>query len=132
MRQIFLTRNVSSNVVTVGMLHDDSNVYALTIENPWKDNEENISCIPVGNYVCEVHESPKYGKVYHVLSVPGRTHILIHAGNYERNTLGCILLGKSIMRDDKDDKPAVGDSRDTIRRFRNTMNNEPFMLTIRR
>ena len=97
MKQLFLKRTYMTDGVTIGMLMEKDHLYGLTLENPWKDNQKNISCIPEGNYVCEVRESPKYGLVYHVLGVDGRTHILIHWGNYERNTQGCILLGQGLM-----------------------------------
>ena len=131
MRQIFLNRVYRTKGVTIGMLSDDSNLYALTLENPWVGNEDNISCIPEGNYVCEVDESPKYGQVYHVHSVEGRSHILIHWGNYERNTEGCILLGSGLMDDTEENKEAISNSKNTVMDFMSKMDKKTFLLTIR-
>ena len=131
MRQVFLNRIYRTKGVTIGMMRDDSNLYALTLENPWVGNETNISCIPEGNYVCEIDKSPKYGDVYHVRKVEGRSHILIHWGNYERNTEGCILLGKGLMWDTKDNKEAISQSKETIKSFMESLNREHFLLTIR-
>lgn len=52
-------------------------------------------------YLCRLTDSPRFGRVYEVTKVPGRTHILIHAGNYagdtrfglRTDTQGCILIG---------------------------------------
>ncbi|RKZ67308.1 MAG: hypothetical protein DRQ48_09910, partial [Gammaproteobacteria bacterium] len=52
-----------------------------TIERPWLDNEENISCIPTGVYTCKRTMSPKFGLVYEIMDVEDRTHILFHAAN---------------------------------------------------
>ena len=68
-----------------------------TLELPWKDNENNVSCIPEGTYKLRVRpasESHKFNYDHiEVLGVPGRDKILIHIGNYLRNTDGCVLVG---------------------------------------
>ena len=64
-----------------------------TLEPPWLDNKEDISCIPMGNYLCVPFSGDDYKNVYEVTSVAGRTNILFHVGNYARNTKGCILPG---------------------------------------
>lgn len=64
-----------------------------TLELPWRDNQKMISCIPVGVYKCTKKHSPSRGLVYSVLDVPDREHILIHVGNYPKDTNGCILVG---------------------------------------
>jgi len=65
----------------------------LTLELPDNGNQKNVSCIPEGKY--EVHRiySPKFGMCFHVQDVPGRSEILIHKGNYNKDTHGCILVG---------------------------------------
>lgn len=72
-----------------------------TLEPPWLDNVRSISCIPSGTYLCKTVKSPKFGNVYEVTSVPGRSHILFHTGNWagdrskgkDSDSYGCILLG---------------------------------------
>lgn len=96
-----------------------------TLELPWRDNQVKVSCIPVGEYECALVDSPKFGKVYGVAKVPGRSHILIHYGNYPSNTDGCILLG---MFHDVD---FVGNSRKAFGQFMEEMAGEPFQLIIR-
>jgi hypothetical protein len=72
-----------------------------TLEEPWKDNEPRVSCIPPGRYQVIRHgwepDSPvKFKRVWHVLNVPGRDAILIHAGNTIADTMGCILVGLGV------------------------------------
>ena len=68
------------------------NIYA-TVERPWKGNSVNVSCIPKGTYLCKNnHDSPKFGKTISVTGVVGRSHILMHVGNFVDDSLGCILV----------------------------------------
>jgi hypothetical protein len=72
----------------------ESNDFKLaTLENPWLDNEPYISCIPHGPYECQRVDSPRFGNTFKILNVLNRTEILFHWGNFEKDTLGCILLG---------------------------------------
>ena len=67
-----------------------------TLERPWKDNAENISCVPAGSYQFRRVFSPKHGlEVFQALNIPGRTLVEIHPGNFITDTLGCILIGTS-------------------------------------
>jgi hypothetical protein len=63
------------------------------MELPWRNNERNISCIPTGKYKMVLHKSSRFGNCFWVQNVPGRDEILIHHGNTERDTEGCILVG---------------------------------------
>lgn len=46
------------------------------VERPWEDNKTGISCIPEGKYVCRRVNSPRFGNVFEVTNVPGRTQRL--------------------------------------------------------
>lgn len=74
-----------------------------TLEDRWKNNLHQISCIPAGVYTCISHgwngEPVHMQKVWEVTNVPNRQAILIHAGNTHRDTLGCILVGTVIGTD---------------------------------
>ena len=89
---LILTREDQTDKRTIGSL-DSEGIELSTLENPWEDNEPYISCIPAGEYHCERVNSPRFGNTFQILEVPDRTHILFHWGNYEKDTLGCILLG---------------------------------------
>lgn len=63
------------------------------LELPFLNNKVRKSCIPAGTYTAVKHNSPKFGKTFWVKNVPGRSEILIHAGNIHEHTLGCLLPG---------------------------------------
>lgn len=68
---------------------------ACTCEDPDNGNAEGKSCIPKGRYEVGPHNTPKYPDVWEVLNVPHRSAILIHNGNTNRDTQGCILVGRA-------------------------------------
>lgn len=94
---IILIRQPSSSSGTFGTLTIGLGGFkCVTLEPPWDDNDQDKSCIPAGTYLCTWRHSPTKGYCYHVDGVPGRTDILIHAGNLVTDTKGCILLGLEI------------------------------------
>ena len=56
---------------------------------------ENLSkAIPPGEYTVKNLYSPKFGRMMlRLVNVPDRSGILIHQGNYAKDSLGCILVG---------------------------------------
>jgi len=64
-----------------------------TLELPDKNNERRVSCIPCGTYPVQKYSSQKFPHVFELKNVPKRDKILIHAGNFTADTLGCILVG---------------------------------------
>ena len=107
-----------------------------TLELPWRANTRNLSCIPAGEYDVTIRISPKYGRIYWILKVDGRSYILIHSGNWAGDTLkglnthtnGCILLGEK--RGYLAGQRAVLLSRKAIRRFMGKLQGEDFKLRI--
>ena len=88
------------------------------------------SCIPEGQYTVVRRYSPKYKRhTYHITDVPGRKYILIHPGNNEDATLGCILLGLSVGK--YKGKKGIMSSAKAVARFEEVMENKPFRLTIK-
>jgi hypothetical protein len=79
----------------------DDLMSAKSLELPDLNNQTDISCIPVGEYLCKKRFSDDYGWHYLVEEtsgghVTGRKWVLIHFGNFYHNTRGCILLGRAI------------------------------------
>lgn len=68
---------------------------AVTLEPYKRDNAKNVSCIPSGQYILKRVKSPKYGDTFEVTNIEGRDKVLIHWGNLDDHTEGCILLGES-------------------------------------
>jgi len=100
-----------------------------TLELPWKDNERRISCIPVGEYKVVKRWSQKYKNHFHVLDVENRSYILLHAGNYNRHTLGCILCGKEHLDITGDGERDGTSSKDTMDKLNEILPDE-FTLVI--
>ena len=133
---IYLIRFNGNLHGTQGMLFAPS-WNCCTMEPPWLHNVKSRSCIPEGRYNVTIVDSPKYGRVYEVQDVPGRTGILFHAGNYagdeetgyRTDTDGCILLGEEhgIL----DDQEVVLNSRITVDEFMDVMDGRPFTLAIK-
>lgn len=89
--------------------------FTLTLERPWLDNKEGVSCIPDGVYTCARYSSEKYPDTFQVLNVPNRTSILFHKGNLDDHSKGCILLGERF--DHLKDEPAILSSADGFNEF---------------
>jgi len=134
-RIVNLFRFERSDMGTKG-LWITSNFFARTLELPWRDNQQNISCIPAGEYDCRFRISKKFGKVYHITDVEGRSWILTHSGNlagdtnkgYKTHSYGCILMGKYFGF--LNGQQAVLLSRPTLRRFIRRMEEQDFKLDI--
>ena len=97
MRRVFLLRHSDDGTQTLGHLfvYDGTTELArfATLELPWKNNERNVSCIPAGTYPLRPRTTDKFGAHFALDSVPGRSGILIHTGNFASQIRGCILVG---------------------------------------
>lgn len=69
---------------------------AMAIEEIKRIKVAGQTAIPSGKYCVFLTPSPKFGRVLPlVYDVPGFSGIRIHAGNTERDTHGCILVGEN-------------------------------------
>ena len=54
------------------------------------------TAIPTGTYKVIVNISPKFGRILpRLLDVPGFDGILIHRGNTDKDSSGCLLVGEN-------------------------------------
>ena len=97
-KHVKLQRLDTNDAGTIGKLSVDGRFVCFAVERPWQGNARNISCIPAGRYDLAYVDSPKFGRRLEVKDVPDRTHILVHAGNWQCDTLGCILPGLGVSR----------------------------------
>lgn len=89
-----LVREASSNDGTLGeILNPDGSHLCYTCELPGQNNAPDVSCIPLGSYGCIPHDSAAHRNVWELQNVPNRIAILIHNGNTENDSLGCIVVG---------------------------------------
>jgi hypothetical protein len=91
-----LIRLEHTGACTRGALVIDGTFICMTLERPWLDNQPNVSCIPQGRYTCRRVNSPRFGDTFEICFVPGRSHILFHAGNKPEDTEGCVLTGLTL------------------------------------
>jgi len=127
MQKVKLKREIISNKAVLGSLELESKEIAKTLENPWLNNEPFISCIPVGEYIVNTYSSNKYPNVWELQDVEGRSYILIHSGNIEEHTQGCILVGRKWGF--LGENIAVLDSRNTLEKLRSILDDQ-FLLNI--
>lgn len=92
--QVDLIRVGQSSLGTFGVLRRGQVPFALTMERPWMDNAQWISCIPAGRYRCQRVQSKKFGETFEIMDVIGRTHVLFHKGNKLEDTEGCVMVGE--------------------------------------
>jgi hypothetical protein len=79
---------------TIGELLVEGLHFCWTLELPWKGNEHDVSCIPVGTYRVQMLPSDHFKRLMpHVQNVPGRTAVEIHPANKVTDLLGCIGVG---------------------------------------
>ena len=97
MINLLLIRDTFSKESTLGELFINGERICDTLENPWQDNQRNISCIPEGIYPVRLRLARESASrdYLHLLvqDVPDRDWILFHRGNYPKDTSGCILVG---------------------------------------
>lgn len=112
---LLLTRLTGDAERTTGNLTVNGVTFA-SMERPWIENPKGFggmprqSCVPPGTYAVRPHHSHNFPLTYAIISpengvyyqpgdIPdgqkwGRSAILIHVGNFVRNVIGCIAVGK--------------------------------------
>ncbi len=89
------------------------------LELPWKENSPDESCIPEGEYEVKAKKSKKFGDLaFEIQDVPGRTDILMHVGNFTRESRGCQFLGWHFVDIDGDGITDVANSEKTMKDLR--------------
>ncbi len=136
MRKAVLTRTETSNEGTFGTLVTDSGFSVYSGELPWRNNEKEISCIPLGVYIVQRIISPKHGPCYCLTDVPKRTDVEIHKGNYcgdvskgfKSDVLGCVIVGNALGA--LAGQACVLNSKDAVARLEADLDHGPFQLEI--
>lgn len=101
---------------TLGKLYINKEFFCDTVEDKYRDlsKEKKVygeTCIPYGTYKVVINMSPKFKRLMpRLLDVPHFDGILIHSGNTEKDSEGCILLGQRSGQ-------KVINSRDTFNKF---------------
>lgn len=139
-KNVTLQRFVSTQEGTFGEISFDAQ-RVFSLELPWRGNKRMVSCIPPGNYLCDLVDSPRFGRVYGVQNVPGRSHILIHAANlggdsaagWDTELNGCIAPGLRFgtrARSGKPSQACILQSRLGLERLVSWAGGAPFQLSV--
>lgn len=114
-----IVRVESSSRGTRGIMLINGCIKFATLEDEWRDNQPNISCIPSGSFSCARIISPHFGPTFTVQNVPGRSLIRFHAGNTDADTTGCILVGMGFA--EKLGRPGISESAKAFIKFMDSM-----------
>lgn len=100
MERVTLRRlTLSPDHSTHGIILRQNKPYCSTLERPWLNNENGISCIPAGLYKVTKFNSPSKGEVFLLHDVPGRSMIEMHVANHVSELKGCIAVGQYFTGD---------------------------------
>lgn len=108
MIQIKVVRDTFTENCTLGKMYIDGKYFCETLEDkdrglnqslPLDENKrlkvKGQTCIPYGKYKGIVNVSPSKKRLLpRLLNVPAFDGILIHKGNTNKDSLGCILVGR--------------------------------------
>jgi hypothetical protein len=128
--KILIERYQQDNRQTIGRFHvlNDNNTIKKTfhcLELPWLDNRRRVSRIPEGEYFAIPHRSPTFGRTLWIQDVPNRSEILVHAGNFNHNTLGCVLVGLDLSYLNADRYIDLKDSKKAMNEIMELVGNLP-------
>ena len=120
--ELLLVRKYKGIDYTVGDLYIDGEFFSNTLEDTdrglkntmsleeiKKIKVNNETAIPTGTYKIDMSTySPRFGKkswaqpyggfIPRLVNVPGYLGVLIHPGNTNKDTSGCILIGKNSVK----------------------------------
>ena len=90
-KHTLILRRIYGEQGTNGTIYFQDEEICHTIELPWRNNLQRLSCIPEGRYKLEKRKYTKHGEQIGIPAVLGREAILIHAANNAlKELLGCI------------------------------------------
>lgn len=92
--RIEVRRQWFTDVSTISEVYLDSQFLCYGLEPAKKEDGSKPRAIPAGTYDLTIRWSPRFNRLMpHVESVPGFDGVLVHWGNWPRDTEGCLLLG---------------------------------------
>lgn len=94
---LVINRKFQHDNCVMGVLTVQEEIIAYTIEMPWPDDNNDSTCIAPGTYSGTIHYEKANSWMIELDSVPGRTGVQIHMGDYGRDVPGCILVGANAV-----------------------------------
>ena len=123
MRTIHIVRDFQDNNQTLGTctIFDENNkpiFSALSLERGWRNNQNNVSCVPTGTYSVVLEYSNRFQQdLWELKNVPKRSGWKFHAANYWYQLNGCIALGRTLADLNHDGYNDVTSSKSTMAKF---------------
>lgn len=107
--QILINRIAKRQTYTIGKLYIDGKYFCDTLEDTDRALDQSMpindiknikvygeTAIPTGTYPVIIDYSNKFKRrMPHILNVPGFSGIRLHSGNTDKDSYGCILVGKN-------------------------------------
>lgn len=107
--EILVKRIAKRPTYTIGKMFINNKYFSDTLEDTERGLTQNTplsiikskkvansTAIPTGRYKVIINRSPKFNRnLPRLLNVPGFDGILIHRGNTDKDTAGCILIGEN-------------------------------------
>lgn len=123
---LVLERLSDNGVQTVGKmrLYDSQSNKLLefdTLELTYDNNKRMVSCVKEGLYVVVPKISFRHGKCFELKNILSRKNILIHTGNFNKDTKGCILIGHGFANINSDLQSDLLNSRLAMSNLLNTL-----------
>lgn len=100
---MILTRKLNLSDGIFGELKSaDGFFLCATLEHAYPDGANFCAKLPSGTYVCQrgLHRLSGMAnsfETFEITNVIGHTNILIHVGNYNNDSSGCVLVGEKIV-----------------------------------
>ncbi len=94
--KLLLKRTDKCATSTIGELYIDGQFECFTLEDTVRDHKiPTCTAIPQGTYALVLDHSTRFGRIMpHLLDVPEFQGVRIHCGNTDKNTEGCVLVGR--------------------------------------
>lgn len=130
MKTIIINRDVLQDNQTLGVCyikdkHNKPKYVGFSLERGWKNNQNNISCIPEGTYKVVLEYSDRFKKdLWEIKGVPNRAECKFHSANYWYQLNGCIALGRKRIDINSDGYADVTSSRDVMNEFHELLKGE--------
>lgn len=108
--EIIIKRYDSADDWTRGVMYINGVFECYTLEDEERDVKVwGDTCIPYGTYEVNLRREGRFHNSYknkfsfhngmlHVINVPNFKYILIHIGNFTKDTAGCLLVGEGVTK----------------------------------
>jgi hypothetical protein len=130
MKTIIINRDVLQDDQTLGVCYiksekNNPKYVGFSLERGWKNNQNNISCIPEGTYKVVLEYSDRFKTdLWEIKGVPNRAECKFHSANYWYQLNGCIALGRKRIDINSDGYADVTSSRDVMNEFHEILKGE--------